>query len=136
MSELKIISDRDVRFEVSENAKIIRLAEIEESKQTALDLQARQHEHEKPMAQKVLDDRKGVGDQIESIHEEVKTQVVRQGVNRIMSHFFNSGKPPTAQSTFYYPNVGIRISWFLFISILTYRGFVWIYFLFLFRGKK
>jgi hypothetical protein len=87
ISELKIASDRDVRFKVSEDAKIIRLAEIEEARQTALDLQTRQHEHEKSMAQKVLDDIKDIGPQIESTHEEAKNQVVKQGVNRIMSHF-------------------------------------------------
>ena len=133
---MKIASDKDVRFKVSEDAKTVRLAEIQEARQTALDLQTRQHNHEKFMAQKVLDDRKGIGPQIESTHDEVKNQVLKQGVNRIMSHLFNSCKSPSAQSPFDYPNGEVRITWFLFISLLTYWEFSWMYFLFLFRGKR
>jgi hypothetical protein len=80
------------------------LAEIEQNQQTTFEVQARQHEHERSMAQKLLDAKKGIMPQLESTNEEVKTQVVRQGVSRIMSHYFNSSGPPKAQSTFDYPN--------------------------------
>jgi hypothetical protein len=123
LDELKIICDKEVRFKESDDAKIVRLAEIEQARQTTLELQTRQHEHERSMAQKVLDDKKGIIPQIESTHEEVKVQVVRQGVNSTMSHFFSSNGPPTAQSTFEYPNLEVRVSWFLFVSIFTYREF-------------
>lgn len=135
---LKIISDKEIRLTESEDLKIVRLAEIAQTRDTTLLIQARQHDHEKFMAQKLLDAKKGVMPQIQDAHDEVKQQVVRQGVNRIMSHFFSSNDrpPPTAQSTFEYPNLEMRVSWFLFITILTYKDFVWMYLIFLFRSKK
>jgi hypothetical protein len=141
---LRIGTDKDVRFKESEDSKIIRLAEIRETRQTALDLQTRQHNHDIIMAQKALDAKRSIGSQIESTNDEVRTQVVRQGVSKIINHYFNSGKPPSpplppsspsAHSLFDYPSGEVRITWFLVISLLTYWEFVWMYFLFLFRGK-
>ena len=75
LAELKIITDRDVRFKESEDGKIVRLAEIGQARKTALGLQQQQHDHKIFMVQKTLDDKRGIVPQPESTHEEVKVQI-------------------------------------------------------------
>ena len=109
------------------NVKLLYLCDVMESQRLKGLKAFREHIDYNPALEndirKVLDDKKGIIPQIESTHEEVKVQVVRQGVNSTMSHFFSSNGPPTAQSTFEYPNLEVRVSWFLFVSIFTYREF-------------
>jgi len=138
IDELRIISDKEARIIESEDSKIVRLAEIAQARETALLIQARQHQHEESMAQKLLDAKKGIMPQVQEAHVEVKQQVIRQGIGRMMDHFFNSNgrPPPVAQSTFDYPNLEIRVGWFLVITIFTYKEFVWMYLIFIFKSKR
>jgi hypothetical protein len=69
LEELKVILDKGVCFKESEDDKIVRLAETEQARKTALEPQQR---HDIFMAQKALDNKKGIVSQLESTHEEVK----------------------------------------------------------------
>jgi hypothetical protein len=136
IKELEIASDKEVRFKISEDNKEVQLAQINQYRETALELQERQHSHEIGMAKNNLDVKKGIIPQLDSVHEEVKRQVVKQEVERIISHLFGSSGPPKATSPYYYPSLDMRISWSIFLSVVIDREFFYIYPLFLFKGKK
>ena len=120
----------------------IEMARIDQIHKTQLELQKRQHDHERNLAQPKS---KGVAscvhDEVSDIHSSVKRNAIQEGVRRVVERLFEKGGPPpkgptTATSPYDFPSFEGRVGWFLFISIITYREFIWMYFIFTFKGKR
>jgi hypothetical protein len=77
---------------------------------------------------------------VSNIHDSVKHHVVREEISRLVNRIFEKGPPPkappSATSQYDYPSFEGRLGWFIFVSIMTYREFIWMYFIFTFKGKK
>jgi len=120
----------------------IELAKINQIHETQMELQKRQHEHERNLAQPAS---KTVGscvhDQVSNINSSVKHNVIQQGISRLVERIFEKGGPPpkgptSATSPYDYQSFQGRLGWFVLVSIITYREFIWMYFIFTFKGKK
>ena len=135
-------SDNDLEKEKILSNESIELAKINKTHETQLELQRRQHAHERSLAQppsKTVES--CVHDQVDNIHSNVKQNVVREGITRLVERIFEKGGPPpkgpmSATSPYDSPAFEGRLGWFVFVSIIVYRDFIWMYFTFNFKGKK